>query len=232
MSIEEKLATLSLGDESSLAATVKSDGIEKSGLAPSIEGLAAKCGSGDEKEALAGMALARSLASDCPEAQALTKLCLGPCLEQASSKSKSVREAASSTSLAICAGTNPFGVKSLLPVLFAALPVEKKWQIRELALRCVASLGETAPKQLGNALPEVVPEVTACMWDTKKQIKQAATAAMREALKVIGNKDIEHMTEKILIAISKPKEVPEIMHEMAGVTFVQVRRRRPARGWK
>jgi len=221
MSIEEKLATLSLGDESSLAASVKSDGIEKSGLAPSIEGLAAKCGSGDEKEALAGMALARSLASDCPEAQALTKLCLGPCLEQASSKSKSVREAASSTSLAICAGTNPFGVKSLLPVLFAALPVEKKWQIRELALRCVASLGETAPKQLGNALPEVVPEVTACMWDTKKQIKQAATAAMREALKVIGNKDIEHMTEKILIAISKPKEVPEIMHEMAGVTFVQ-----------
>ena len=33
--------------------------------------------------------------------------------------------------------------------------------------------------------------------------------------------DIEHMTEKILTAITKPKEVPEIMHEMAGVTFVQ-----------
>jgi len=29
------------------------------------------------------------------------------------------------------------------------------------------------------------------------------------------------MTEKILTAITKPKEVPEIMHEMAGVTFVQ-----------
>merc|ERR1712176_77288 len=38
---------------------------------------------------------------------------------------------------------------------------------------------------------------------------------------VIGNKDIEHMTDKILQAITKPKEVPEIMHEMAGVTFVQ-----------
>merc|ERR1711966_241478 len=53
------------------------------------------------------------------------------------------------------------------------------------------------------------------------QVKKAATEAMREALKVIGNKDIEHMTEKILLAITKPKEVPEIMHEMAGVTFVQ-----------
>merc|ERR1719159_1248922 len=59
------------------------------------------------------------------------------------------------------------------------------------------------------------------MWDTKKQIKTAATDAMKAACDVIGNKDIEHMTEKILVAITKPKEVPEIMHEMAGVTFVQ-----------
>jgi elongation factor 3 len=112
-------------------------------------------------------------------------------------------------------------MKSLLPIIFSKLPVEKKWQVRELALKCLASFGATAPKQLGYSLPELVPEITACMWDTKKQIKTAATEAMREALKVIGNKDIEHMTEKILTAITKPKEVPEIMHEMAGVTFVQ-----------
>ena len=59
------------------------------------------------------------------------------------------------------------------------------------------------------------------MWDTKKQIKNASTNAMKAALNVIGNKDIEHMTGEILTAITKPKEVPEIMHKMAGVTFVQ-----------
>jgi elongation factor 3 len=59
------------------------------------------------------------------------------------------------------------------------------------------------------------------MWDTKKQVKVAATEAMVSVLGVIGNKDIEHMTGKILTAITKPKEVPEIMHQMAGVTFVQ-----------
>merc|ERR1712232_959561 len=98
---------------------------------------------------------------------------------------------------------------------------EKKWQIRELALNCICALTKHAPKQMGNALPEVVPEVTACMWDTKKQVKTAATAAMKEALEVIGNKDIEHMTSSILKSITTPKEVPEIMHKMAGVTFVQ-----------
>jgi len=112
-------------------------------------------------------------------------------------------------------------MKSLLPTLFTALPVEKKWQIRELSLMCIGRFQATAPKQLGDALPLVVPEVTACMWDTKKQVKSAASDTMKKALEVIGNRDIEHMTGQILTAITKPKEVPEIMHKMAGVTFVQ-----------
>lgn len=144
-----------------------------------------------------------------------------PGFNQAASKNPDVRKAAEATALAICQKINPFGMKSLLPQIFASLPVEKKWQTRELALKCIAVFNKTAPRQLGNALPEIVPEVTACMWDTKKQVKAAASDAMQSALEVIGNKDIEHMTEKILRAITKPKDVPEIMHEMAGVTFVQ-----------
>ena len=147
--------------------------------------------------------------------------CIASGLEQASSNSADVRAAATETAFAICASINPFAMKSLLPTIFAALPVEKKWQIRELALQCIARFQEIAPKQLGDALPLIVPEVTACMWDTKKQVKTAASDAMKKALEVIGNRDIEHMTGKILTAITKPKEVPEIMHKMAGVTFVQ-----------
>ena len=128
---------------------------------------------------------------------------------------------AAETAVAICKNVTPFAMKSLLPMIFPKLVVEEKWQVREMALKCFPVFAETAPRQLGISLPEVVPEVTACMWDTKKQIKAAATAAMKSALSVIGNKDIEHMTGEILTAITKPKEVPEIMHKMAGVTFVQ-----------
>lgn len=136
-------------------------------------------------------------------------------------KSGDVRTAAEETAFAICEKINPYAIKSLLPYIFAALPVEKKWQVRELALKCLAKFEKTAPRQLGDALPEIVPEVTACMWDTKKQVKTAANDAMKAALNVIGNRDVEHMTDQILTAIIKPKEVPEIMHKMAGVTFVQ-----------
>jgi elongation factor 3 len=221
MSIEAALEKLSLGDETNLVEDVKKNGIEKSGLAANISAIAAKAESKDENDALAALALVKALAEGAPDAQAATNQCLAACLEQGGNKSKAVVTAATDAALAICKNINPFAMKSLLPAIFSKLPVEKKWPVREMALKCLATFGETAPRQLGNALPEVVPEVTACMWDTKKQVKTAATAAMREALKVIGNKDIEHMTEKILTAITKPKEVPEIMHEMAGVTFVQ-----------
>jgi elongation factor 3 len=200
---------------------VKESGVEKSGYAANINVLMAKCASKDEKEALAGLKLVKTMAEECPEAEAFTKECLTAALEQSTSKSTDVRKAAAETAIAICQNISPFAMKSLLPQLFAQLPVEKKWQIRENALKCISVFNKVAPKQLGNALPEIVPEVTSCMWDTKKQIKTASTAAMKSALDVIGNKDIEHMTAKILTAITKPKEVPEIMHAMAGVTFVQ-----------
>ena len=123
--------------------------------------------------------------------------------------------------MAFAKNVSPMAMKGLLPAIFANLPVEKKWTTREAALNMITQFNTVAPKQLGAALPEIVPEVTACMWDTKKQVKTAATSAMTAACEVIGNRDIEHMTGKIITAITKPKEVPEIMHELAGVTFVQ-----------
>ncbi len=90
-----------------------------------------------------------------------------------------------------------------------------------LALRTVASFGDSAPEQLGFALPQAVPELTVSMADTKREVVEAATAAMTAACDVIGNRDIEHMTPHILRSITNPEEVPEIMHTLAGVTFVQ-----------
>eukprot|EP00550_Attheya_septentrionalis_P006477 CAMPEP_0198284030 /NCGR_PEP_ID=MMETSP1449-20131203/3572_1 /TAXON_ID=420275 /ORGANISM="Attheya septentrionalis, Strain CCMP2084" /LENGTH=1037 /DNA_ID=CAMNT_0043980935 /DNA_START=12 /DNA_END=3125 /DNA_ORIENTATION=- len=221
MSIESMLEKLSLSDATSFADAVSKEGVVKSGLAANIDSLVAKCASSDEDEALAGLATVKALAETCPKAEAFTKECLTACLEQATAKSPAVRAASAETAVAICTKINPFAIKSLLPMLFAQLPVEKKWQVRELALKLLGSFKDSAPTQLGIALPEIVPEVTACMWDTKKQIKKAASDAMTGACEVIGNKDIEHMTSKIITAITKPKEVPEIMHQMAGVTFVQ-----------
>jgi len=221
MSLESKIAGLSLGDEPTIVAAIKAEGVEKSGFASSITALAAKCVSKTDVVAIAALTTVKAIAEEAPEAECFNKECLASCIEQANARSPEVQKIAKEAALSICTNITPFAMKSLLPTIFASLDVEKKWPSRTLALTCISVFNTTAPRQLGNALPEVVPEVTACMWDTKKQVKAAATEAMKSACDVIGNKDIEHMTGKIIIAISKPKEVPEIMHQMAGVTFVQ-----------
>jgi len=221
MSLETKFASLTMDDVSSIVAAVKADGVAKSGLADSIVTLTARCASKDEAEALAALKVVKDLAESVPTAQPFIKECLGACLNQQIAKSKDVAAAAKETAFAICDNICPFAMKTLLPIIFSCLPQEKKWQVRETALQCLARFKTVAPRQLADSLPLVVPEVTACMWDTKKQVKKASTDTMKEALGVIGNRDIEHMTGKILDAITKPKEVPEIMHKMAGVTFVQ-----------
>jgi len=221
MSLEAKIAGLTLGDETSIVAAINADGVEKSGFASNISALAGKCVSTTDAVAIAALTTVKAVAEGAPTAQCFNKECLAGCIEQANARSPEVSKLAKEAALSICTNITPFAMKSLLPTIFAALDVEKKWPSRTLALTCISTFNKTAPRQLGDALPEVVPEVTACMWDTKKQVKVAATEAMKSACDVIGNKDIEHMTGKIIIAISKPKEVPEIMHQMAGVTFVQ-----------
>lgn len=221
MSLEAKFAELKVDDVPTIVAAVKADGVDKSGLAAGISVLINRCASSDDAEALAGLKTVKALVEECPEAQAFTKECLTACLDQALAKSKEVQDVSEEATLLICEKINPFGMKSLLPQIFPKLAVEVKWQVRARALKCLSVFTKSAPKQLGDSLPEVVPELTACMWDTKKQVKDAAHDAMKAALDVVGNRDIEHMTGQILVAITKPKEVPEIMHKMAGVTFVQ-----------
>lgn len=86
MSLEEKLANLTLDDSASVVETVKAEGVEKSGLAANISVLAARCGSKDDAEALAAMKTVKALAEEVPTSQPFTKECFGACTYFASAK--------------------------------------------------------------------------------------------------------------------------------------------------
>ncbi len=142
-------------------------------------------------------------------------------LAAAGDKNAAVREAAVTAVGAVIAKMSSNSVRQVLPHLFKASEAGVAWQSRVLALKSIAQLSDVAAEQLGNALPIVVPQVTTSMAEAKKEVKEAATAAMTAACDVIGNRDIEHMTGKIVRSITNPDETPEIMHALAGVAFVQ-----------
>jgi elongation factor 3 len=136
--------------------------------------------------------------------------------------SKDTRVAADAAVKAINDAISPNSVRELVPALLEAADGHtSKWQSRVAALLALASFADHAPEQLGAALPDIVPEVSKSIVDIKKEVADAAEKAMLAACEVIGNRDIEHMTTHIVRSVTHPEETPEIMHKLAGVTFVQ-----------
>ncbi len=66
MSLESKLANLSLGDETSVVEAIKADGVEKSGFASNVSALCAAIESGDADAQLAALATVKAVAEGCP----------------------------------------------------------------------------------------------------------------------------------------------------------------------
>jgi len=218
------LSNLSLaeGHEIALATAVDADWKLLPGLTAKLNAEIAKTGKNDVASATAACNVFTALANNAAVVSE-PYLCssLPGLFKAAGSKQNNVRKAATDAVLAITSKVSANCCREILQYCFAAAKIEENWNSRVLALRVIASFENSAPLQLGNALPQVVPEVTVCMCDTKKEVKEAANAAMSAACDVIGNRDIEHMTSHILRSITNPEEVPEIMHTLAGVTFVQ-----------
>ena len=94
-------------------------------------------------------------------------------LTLASHKLPSIRDAATTAATAVTSKCDPNAVPELLQVLFEAMEPGKGWQTRVLALKIMESFDGHAPEQLGQSLPEVVPQLTAAMSDAKKEVKEA-----------------------------------------------------------
>jgi elongation factor 3 len=188
--------------------------------APAASGKSAKGAKTNDTSLVNALKSFQALAGNL-HAEGYLCLHLPAILAAAGHKQAAVREAAEAATKAITSKMSAHAVREVLPALFASAQVGVAWQVRTLALAIIASFGDLAPEQLGNALPEVIPQVTLSMSETKKEVAKAAYDAMIASCDVIGNRDIEHMTPKIVRSITNPEEVPEIMHALAGVTFVQ-----------
>jgi hypothetical protein len=149
MSLESKLANLSLGDETSVVAAIKADGVKKSGFADNVVSLIAKVSSDNDDECLAALATIKAVAEEAPEAEAFNIKTLGAILEKADAKNNDVVKAAEETALAICEKITPFAMKATLPYLFSALPVEMPFL--KLFLRLLLVCG--TPRSRSNLLP-------------------------------------------------------------------------------
>lgn len=135
-------------------------------------------------------------------------------------KNKDVATSASKALLAIASAITPTAVKIILPMLVDSLSNTNKWTEKIAVLAAISQLVDTAKAQIALRMPELIPVLSEAMWDTKKEVKEAATATITKCTETIDNKDIEKFIPKLIECIAKPTEVPETVHVLGATTFV------------
>mmetsp|Transcript_18569 Transcript_18569/g.57180 ORF Transcript_18569/g.57180 Transcript_18569/m.57180 type:complete len:331 (-) Transcript_18569:46-1038(-) len=146
-------------------------------------------------------------------------LVLPALVERFDDKVKSVAAAAEACLVAFVQAVNPYAAATLLPFIFSGMSTIS-WKTKVGCLKLLGALAHTAPTQIGQLLPEVVPKVTECMWDTKPEVKQAAKASLGECCTVIHNPDVQPIVPVLISANANPKENVTALDRLMGTTFV------------
>ncbi|OQS03780.1 elongation factor 3, partial [Thraustotheca clavata] len=146
---------------------------------------------------------------------------LGNVLDGYADKKTNVRGPAADAAKAIVNSTNPNAIRVLLPYIFGGMDRTKKWQTKEGALNLIADLADRAPVQVSRCLPDIIPNATEQMWDTRPEVKKAAHAVMIKVCSTASNADIDPFIPALISCIANPSEVAECVHKLASTTFVK-----------
>ncbi|ODV86179.1 hypothetical protein CANARDRAFT_27442 [[Candida] arabinofermentans NRRL YB-2248] len=135
-------------------------------------------------------------------------------------KDAALRAQAHEALIAIAQAVTPVAIKDFLARLLNALANTNKWQEKIAVLAAISILVDTSKNQLALRMPELIPALSEAMWDTKPDVKLAATETMTKCTATIENKDIEPFIPKLINSIAQPTEVPETVHILGATTFV------------
>jgi elongation factor 3 len=142
-------------------------------------------------------------------------------LERCSDQVAPVRSAAEAAGAAVIASVSPFAVDMVLPVLLEGMELKKLWQTKVAAMSLLVALSKQAPEQVKVCLPTVVPVLSACVCDAKRQVKDAAISSMSIVCASVGNRDVDPFIPALISCIARPAEVPDCVHKLSATTFVQ-----------
>jgi hypothetical protein len=145
---------------------------------------------------------------------------LAAALDECGSNSSSVREAAEDTTTALIKIANPWAFPRLISPLLLKSMKAFEWRVKTNALDRLAQCATTAPKQVCELLPTLIPNVTNQVWDTKAQVNKAAGGCLLAICQTNTNQDVAPAIPAVVNAVCKPAETNRAVEELMGTTFV------------
>jgi hypothetical protein len=141
-------------------------------------------------------------------------------LEECSSSSIFVREAAEDAAESIVGFVNSLAVPLLIcPIIFEALH-SPEWRVKTSSMERLSQCAGLHARHISRLLPEIVPVITSQVWDTKPQVVKAAKEALLACCQTNINPDVAPAVPAVVEAICKPAETSKAIDELKATTFV------------
>lgn len=113
-------------------------------------------------------------------------------------------------------------IKTLgVPVAMRRAKESSKWVEKVAALKLVELWAESAPDAVTDSMVVIVPELSALVWDSKKEVSAQAKASLTAACRAIDNVDLVPFIPQLIMAVSNPETVEECIFGLSATTFVQ-----------
>jgi elongation factor 3 len=136
-------------------------------------------------------------------------------------KSKELGKAASKSAKSFAKSMTVPSVSLVFDEVCKQAKDNTEWKVKVLCMELLGAWVENAPEFLATKMTELVPLLSALMWDSKKQVKEGAAKSLAEVCKCISNNDIQPFVPALVDAIAHPENVEECIHTLAATTFVQ-----------
>jgi len=114
---------------------------------------------------------------------------------------------------------NPYSIEMFLKVIYDGMD-NISWKIKVGSIVILNNLSKKHPERIAHLLPNIVPEVTKHVWDTKKEVKNNALDTLLSCCSVIQNPDIQPIVSTLVDANANPKKNDSALDVLMGTTFV------------
>ena len=108
-----------------------------------------------------------------------------------------------------------------LPLLASGMQGSVKPVQKVAALTNTTTLCKRCPKQVKEAVVEILPIVTGLVWDVKADVQAAAADALDAVCRCSGNSDLDKFIPAVISALKTPASLPDGVESLAGCVFVQ-----------
>ncbi|KFM25643.1 Translational activator GCN1 [Auxenochlorella protothecoides] len=134
--------------------------------------------------------------------------------------SAAVREAASAAARTIMGQLSAQGVRLVMPALLQGVE-DKAWRTKEGSIQLLGAMAFCNPRQLGTALPAVVPHLGQALSDPHPRVASAAQRSLDEVASVIRNPEVKRLVPTLLAALGDPnKHTRKMLDMLLSTVFV------------